>query len=75
MRRCLRSGDVRRSDNAGDAANGPAPRSGLIGKRGMGGDIGNLVGDGGEGEEVPLGLSVSFANLAVLRWMCCGVQI
>lgn len=66
---------MRRSESAGDAANGPAPRSGLIEKWGMGGDIGNLVGDGGEGVEVPLGLSVSFANLTVLRWICCGVQI
>lgn len=53
----------------------PAARSGLTGKRGMGGDIGNLVGDGGDGDDVPLGLSVSFANLTVLRWVCCSLQI
>ena len=57
----------------GDAAEGgpygdlvPTARSGLTGKRGIGGDIINLEGDGGEGDDVPLGLSVSFANLVVL---------
>lgn len=45
----------------------PAARSGLTGKRGMPGDIGNLVGDG---ESMPRGLSLSRANLTVLR---CGL--
>lgn len=40
----------------------PAARSGLTGKRGIGGDMGNLEGEGGD---MPLGLSVSFANLTV----------
>ena len=69
----MRSGEVRRSGSEGDCAadgapyNGfvPAARSGLTGKRGMPGDMGNLDGDGGS---MPMGLSLSFANLTVLRW-------
>ena len=41
----------------------PATRSGLTGKMGMPGDMGNLVGEGGS---IGTGLSLSFANLAVL---------
>jgi hypothetical protein len=41
----------------------PATRSGLTGKRGMGGDMGNLVGEGGS---IGTGLSLSRASSAVL---------
>ena len=45
----------------------PAARSGLTGKSGIGSDMGNLVGDlDGDGGDMPLGLSVSFANLTVV---------
>lgn len=48
----------------------PATRSGLTGKMGMPGDIGNLDGEGGS---IGTGLSLSLASLTVLlgdRLMC-----
>lgn len=82
LRRCLRKGDVRRSGSDGDCADGgpygdlvPAARSGLTGKRGMGGDMGNLEGDlEGDGGDMPLGLSVSFANLTAVGWFAAACR-
>lgn len=39
----------------------------------MPGDIGNLVGD--EGGSTPLGLTLSFASLAVLRGIAESIQV
>lgn len=74
MRRSGREGDCADEGPYGDLV--PAARSGLTGNRGIGGDIGNLEGDlEGDGGDMPLGLSVSFANLTVILWFTAACRI